>query len=80
MLDVAGYTYGPLLGLFAFGILTKRKLYDKLAPFVCLLAPAICYTLQYFSATILGNYQIGIEMLILNGGITFAGLWAISKK
>ncbi|MEI6507173.1 MAG: sodium:solute symporter [Bacteroidota bacterium] len=80
LLDVAGYTYGPLLGLFAFGILTKRKLYDKLAPFVCLLAPAICYTLQYFSAYILGNYQIGIEMLILNGGITFAGLWAISKK
>lgn len=80
LLDVAGYTYGPLLGLFAFGILTKRKLNDKLAPIVCLLAPAICYSLQYFSADILGNYQIGIEMLILNGGITFAGLWAISKK
>jgi Na+/pantothenate symporter len=76
----AGYTYGPLLGLFAFGILTKRQLNDKLAPFICLAAPFICYLLQLNSPNILGSYQIGIEMLILNGALTFAGLWAISQK
>lgn len=80
LLDIAGYTYGPLLGLFAFGILTKRTLNGKLVPVVCLLAPALCYYLQQHSASVLGNYQIGIEMLIVNGLMTFAGLWGISKK
>lgn len=81
LLDVAGYTYGPLLGLFAFGILTKHKVHDKWAPLVCILAPVICYFFQnnvpvYFGWT----YQIGIELLLLNGIITFVGLWLIRKK
>ncbi len=80
LLDIAGYTYGPLLGLFAFGILTKRQLNDKLAPIVCIVAPIICYGIQTNSAAIFGNYQIGIEMLIVNGILTFLGLWLISKK
>ena len=80
LLDIAGYTYGPLLGLFAFGMLTKRAITDKLAPIICLLAPAICYLIQYNSASWFGNYQIGIEMLILNGSLTFMGLFAVSKK
>lgn len=80
LLDVAGYTYGPLLGLFAFGILTKRHLNDRLAPVVCIVAPVLCYLLQLKSGAIFGAYQIGIEMLILNGLLTFAGLWFISKK
>jgi Na+/proline symporter len=80
LLDVAGYTYGPLLGLFAFGILTKRRLNDKLAPVICLLAPAICYALQINASSVFGNYQIGIEMLILNGAMTFGGLWMVSAK
>ena len=80
LLDVAGYTYGPLLGLFAFGILTKREIKDKLAPLVCIVAPILCYIFQTNTATIFGDYQIGIEMLILNGALTFAGLFAISKK
>jgi Na+/proline symporter len=80
LLDVAGYTYGPLLGLFAFGILTKRQLKDRLAPIVCLVAPAICYLIQYNAASIFGGYQIGIEMLILNGGLTVVGLFLISSK
>jgi Na+/proline symporter len=79
LLDIAGYTYGPLLGLFTFGILTKRNVTDTLAPVICLIAPIICYIIQLNMATILGPYQIGIEMLILNGGLTFAGLWVISK-
>ena len=80
LLDIAGYTYGPLLGLFAFGILTKRAINDKLAPWICLAAPALCYALQTYSSSLLGGYQIGIEMLIINGALTFAGLFAISNK
>lgn len=80
LLDIAGYTYGPLLGLFAFGILTPRKLNDKMAPVICLLAPAICYFIQLNASALFGNYQIGIEMLILNGALTFGGLWLVSKQ
>jgi Na+/proline symporter len=80
LLDIAGYTYGPLLGLFAFGILTKRNLNDRLTPAICLLAPAICYFIQVSQSAVLGEYQIGIEMLIVNGLLTFAGLFAFSKK
>lgn len=80
LLDIAGYTYGPLLGLFAFGILSKRWLNDRLVPYVCLIAPAICYLIQYNATTLFGGYQIGIEMLILNGLFTFIGLLFISKR
>ncbi|MFN4973417.1 MAG: sodium:solute symporter [Bacteroidota bacterium] len=80
LLDIAGYTYGPLLGLFAFGILTTRHLNNKWVVFVCLLAPAMCYLFQTYAVHLLGNYRIGIELLILNGALTFAGLCAISKK
>lgn len=80
LLDIAGYTYGPLLGLFAFGILTKRKLNDTISPIVCIVAPIICYIIQLNSSALFGNYGVGIEMLLLNGAITFGGLWLISKK
>lgn len=80
LLDVAGYTYGPLLGLFTFGILTKRHLNDKLSPIVCLIAPVLCYLIQMNAPSLFGGYQIGIEMLILNGAMTFAGLYLISKR
>lgn len=79
LLDVAGYTYGPLLGLFTFGIITKRALNDKIAPIICLIAPILCYIIQVNAPTLFGGYQIGIEMLILNGAMTFAGLYFISK-
>lgn len=78
LLDVAGYTYGPLLGLFAFGMLTSRQLNEKLVAAVCLIAPAICYVFQNYGMHLLGAYRIGIEMLIINGAVTFAGLWFIS--
>jgi SSS family transporter len=81
ILDLAGYTYGPLLGLFAFGILTKRVLSDGISvTVVCLLAPLICYLLSKNAATWFGGYQIGFEMLLINGGLTFIGLWLLSKK
>ncbi len=80
LLDIAGYTYGPLLGLFAFGILTKHKIKDKWAPMVCLIAPALCYFYQFYAPAYLQlHYQVGIEMLLINGGLTFAGLWLIRK-
>lgn len=79
ILKVAGYTYGPLLGLFAFGILTKRKPKEILVPVICLLSPVICYVLSENSKAWLGGYQFGFELLMLNGFITYMGLLAFSK-
>ncbi|MEY4627867.1 MAG: hypothetical protein RLZZ595_193 [Bacteroidota bacterium] len=81
ILDLAGYTYGPLLGLFSFGMFTKRNLpkgYGVTA--VCLLAPAICYVLGKAAPSIFDEYQIGFEMLLINGMLTFLGLWLLSRK
>ena len=81
VLDLAGYTYGPLLGLFGFGILTRRTLGKGYGvTLVCLVAPAICYVLGKNAATWFNGYQIGYEMLLINGILTFTGLWMISKK
>ena len=80
ILKVAGYTYGPLLGLFAFGILTRRTLKEKLVPLICLAAPLLCFFLDKFQFLLLGKFQIGIELLLLNGMLTFLGLLMISKK
>lgn len=80
LLDIAGYTYGPLLGLFAFGILTKRAATDKYAPLICVLAPVITYLIDRNSMSLLNGYQFGFELLLLNGMFTFAGLWLISRK
>lgn len=81
ILTLAGYTYGPLLGLFAFGILSKRALPSTfLITGICLVAPVICYFLSQNSAKWLGGYQIGIELLIINGLLTYLGLLSISKK
>ena len=77
---VAGYTYGPLLGLYSFGLFTKFKVKDRLVPWVALLSPVICYVLNVFSDTLLGGYQFGFELLILNGLITFIGLYLIKEK
>jgi Na+/proline symporter len=80
ILKVAAYTYGPLLGLFSFGILTKRTVNDKLVPLVCVAAPLLCYLMEAFQKQLFGSFEIGLELLIINGGLTFLGLWAISKK
>lgn len=77
---VASYTYGPLLGLFLFGIITKRAVHDKWVPLVCLLSPLICWMLAAHSATWLGGYVFGFEMLIINGLITFIGMAVIMRK
>ena len=81
ILKVAGYTYGPLLGLFSFGILTKRRLPETIAvPLVCLIAPALCYLIDINASKWFGGFQIGIELLILNGLLTFIGLLLISGR
>jgi Na+/proline symporter len=81
ILDLAGYTYGPLLGLFAFGILSKRRLPETgIITAICLVAPVLSYFLAQNSAQWFNGYQIGIELLIINGLITYLGLLAISKK
>jgi Na+/proline symporter len=81
ILDLAGYTYGPLLGLFAFGILTKRNLPDSwIIALIALISPLLCYLLQTNSTFWLGTYTIGIEILLINGLLTFLGLWLISLK
>jgi hypothetical protein len=79
ILKVAAYTYGPLLGLFSFGILSKRRVIDKFAPVVCVLAPIICFFLDKFQKVIFGKYEIGLELLIINGLLTYIGLYLISK-
>lgn len=76
----AGYTYGPLLGLFTFGILTKRQVRDRFVPFIGVASPIICYILNVNSEKWLGGYQFGFELLLLNGFFVFMGLWLSSKK
>jgi solute:Na+ symporter, SSS family len=70
----AGYTYGPLLGLFAFGLITTISIKDKWVPIVCILSPLVCYILNFYSKEIFNGYQIGFELLLINGILTFTGL------
>ncbi len=76
---LAGYTYGPLLGLFAFGIFTKRTASDKAVPYIAVASPLICYATDCITATATG-YKFGYELLMLNGMLTFAGLWLTGHK
>jgi solute:Na+ symporter, SSS family len=86
----AGFTYGPLIALFFFGILTKRSLKDKWVPVICLLAVTATIGLWYYSAGapgvgkgnpgVLGNYTIGMELILINAFITFTALFTISNK
>jgi Na+/proline symporter len=78
VLIVAGYTYGPLLGLFSFGMFCKRKINDNVIPVICLLAPALTYVISYYLPKI--GYDVGNELILLNGGLTFAGLWLLSSR
>ena len=79
--DIAGYTYGPLLGLYTFGLFVKnRKTNDKFVPIVAISSPIISYVLNIYSKNIFFGYQFGFEILIVNGLLTFIGLMLISKK
>jgi Na+/proline symporter len=77
---IASYTYGPLLGLYAFGLFMKSKtVHDKFVPYVCLLSPAICFAISKNSALLFGDYVFDNELIIVNGLLTFLGLLLISK-
>ena len=80
IMEVAGYTYGPLLGLFAFGIFTKFQISRKYAILtVTVLAPVLTYIINYL-VTENTDYRIGVELIILNGLLTFIGLWLVKNK
>jgi len=80
LFTVAGYTYGPLLGLYAFGLFTKFKVKDIFVPVICILSPVFCYFLSEHSENWLSGYKFGFELLILNGLITFLSLFIILNK
>lgn len=80
ILNIANYTYGPLLGLFALGIFTKRKIKDKLVPFICILSPVLCYFLNINSKDWLGGYEFGFELLGINALIVFGLLYALGER
>jgi Na+/proline symporter len=75
---ICGYTYGPLLGLFAYGLLTKRGVNDRLVPYIAVVSPLLCYAIDYGVGQTTG-YHFGYELLMLNGLITFVGLYLSSK-
>ncbi len=80
LFDVAAYTYGPLLGLYAFGMFTKQQVKDKYVPIVAILSPVICYILNLNSVEWFGGYKFGFEMILLNGLLTCLGLCNIRKR
>jgi SSS family transporter len=80
LLTVAGYTYGPLLGLYAFGLFSKKGIRDNWVPLAALMSPVICYLLKMFEKDLLGGYTLGYELLIVNGLLTYAFLFALSRK
>ena len=76
---LAGYTDGPLFGLFAFGMLITRTLAQRQVPLVAIGGPVLCALLEYNQAILLGSYRLGLELLIINGILVFGGLFAISR-
>ena len=79
---VASYTYGPLIGLYFFGLYTKIRPRDRFVPFICLLSPILCFILSTHSEEWFNGYKIGYELLLINGGITALGLYlsSITRK
>jgi Na+/proline symporter len=75
---VAGYSYGPLLGLFLFGLLTKRSVRDRFIPIVIVAAPLLTFVADHYSEQLFGGYKFGFEVLLLNAAITMVGLYLLS--
>jgi Na+/proline symporter len=80
LFKMAGYTYGPLLGLFFFGIISKRVVSDKITWVVCVAVPALCYLYKSFEQDIFPGYTTGHELLGINGILCFLGLYLLSKR
>ena len=77
---LASYTYGPILGLFAYGILFKGSVRDKFVPIVAIVAPLVCLVLDLNSVAWFGGYHFSYEILPLNGLLTMVGLWLIRRR
>jgi Na+/proline symporter len=80
LFTIAGYTYGPLLGLYAFGLFTRLQVKDKWVPLVALASPVLCYFLSTYDQMLLNGYNFGFELLIINGIFMFIGLIIIRRK
>jgi hypothetical protein len=80
LFTIAGYTYGPLLGLFSFGLFTKLSVKDRFVPIVCVLAPILTYMINQYSTILFSGYKFGFELLLVNGLLTFVGLLVVSKS
>ena len=80
LFTIAGYTYGPLLGLYTFGLFTKRTVTDRFTPWIAIISPVLCYFLNIFSEELFNGYRFGFEMLLVNGFLTFMGLLIFSRK
>ena len=76
---LAGYTYGPLLGLFCFGLFTQRQVIDRAVPYIAVISPIVCAVLDYL-APVLWNYHFSYELLLLNAALTFLGLLVSSRR
>lgn len=79
ILKIAGYTYGPLLGLFAFAVFSRRRVDDAATPWVALAAPSLCALIDAAQGILFGRWQIGLELLLLNAVLTYLGLWWLSR-
>jgi len=79
LFTIAGYTYGPLLGLYAFGLFTRWQVKDRWVPLIAVISPVMCYFLSVYDQMLLNNYNFGFELLIINGIFTFLGLVFIRK-
>jgi Na+/proline symporter len=80
LFTIAGYTYGPLLGLYSFGLFTKRIVNDKITPAIAVFSPVACFFLSKYSVVLFNGYKFGFELLLLNGLLTFVGLYLFSRK
>jgi Na+/proline symporter len=80
LFTIAGYTYGPLLGLYTFGLFTRLNVYDKWVPLIAILSPVLSYVLSINSEYLFNGYKFGFELLLVNGIFTFIGLLILSKK
>lgn len=80
LFTIASYTYGPLLGLYAFGLFTKFEVKDKWVPIIAVISPVLCYLLSIFSKSLFNGYEFGFELLIVNGFFTFFGLYLVKKN
>lgn len=80
LFTIAGYTYGPLLGLYSFGLFTKRQVKDRMTPVISVISPVVCYFLSTYSQQLFNGYKFGFELLLVNGFLTFIGLLIFSYK